>query len=739
MLKRTSNCFSHVTNWKKILWFKNITLNDLQLVGTKNALLGETLRHLSGKGIHVPNGFAITSNVFIQHLKENNINEPLLAIHDNLDFSSMDDLELRCKMMQDLILSSKFSPEIEKLVRETYEELVDETGSPEVAVKSSSADYFLPGTSILNLNNHKDVMDAVIKCFASFFSPREMIYRETQGIDHLKYGISIGVQKMVNTSNTCCGEAFSQDIHNNFPDSVIVNGTFGIKSDLVDSGKVVPDEWTVFEKKLNPNLNPIIKKVLGKKTVAYFGGYPLQLKELDEKKFNSFCLTDEEVLKIAKDTKLIERFFSATLKKDISMEIEWALDEEKKINIVRAVPSNQLKSKKLSCVEVYKLKEDQQKTILVKGNKIGSKILSGKVCKISSPKDPNFEKNSIILTENFDRTWTDVLKFSSGVICSGGSTSSAVGKLCRENDVTCIVEAKNATSIIKDQQLVTMDCATTSEGIVFDSHLKYHIEEINCLNALPKIHTNIMINLEDYTKAFDYFSFPNDGVGLFTLQSIYNHFNISEEKMEPQHFNFVETISQCVAYAASAYYPKNVIVKLSSLDRDLMELECKILKRVKDVVGLSNILVQLPPIPQFGDCGKVLSDLCKFGLIKEHSWKFYYSASIPSNISEAKEIFQHVDGCIIDVDAFTELFYGIDPNLVDLSEIYADESKSIVNLLLNLIKESHENKKTVGIVFNCINQERDLHLMKILVKNKIDFVVLPPSQIVKAVNSIEWY
>jgi pyruvate, water dikinase len=724
-----------VTSWKKILWFKNITLNDLQLVGTKNAMLGETLRHLSCKGIHVPNGFAITSNVFIQHLKENNINEPLLAIHENLDFSSMDDLELRCKMMQDLILSSKFSPEIEKLVSETYEELVDECGTPEVVVKSSSADYFLPGTSILNLNNHQDVIDAVIKCFASFFSPREMIYRETQGVDHLKYGISIGVQKMINTSNTCCGEAFSQDIHNNFPDSVIVNGTFGIKSDLVDSGKVIPDEWTVFEKKLNPNLNPIIKKVLGKKSVSYFGGFPLQLKELDEKKFNSFCLTDEEVLKIAKDTKLIERFFSSTFKKDISMEIEWALDEEKKINIVRAVPSNQLKSKKLSCVEVYKLKEGQEKRILVTGNKIGSKILSGKVCKMSSPKDPNFEKNSIILTENIDRKWTDVLKFSSGVICDNGSTSSAVGKLCRENDVTCIVETKNATSIIKDQQLVTMDCATTNQGVVFDTHLKYHIEEINCLTALPKIHTKIMINLENHTKAFDYFSIPNDGVGFFTFQSIYSLLKISHDPSQ----HFIETISQCIAYCASAYYPKNVMVKLSSLDRETMEIECKILERVKNVIGLSNILVQLPSIPQASDCEKVLSDLRKFGLIKEHSWKFYYSASIPSNVHEAKEFFQHVDGCTVDIDSLTELLYGIDPNNVDLSKVYADESKIIVNLLLGLIKKAHDNDKTVGIVCNCFNQERDLHLMKILVKNRIDFVVLPPSQIVKAVNSIEWY
>eukprot|EP01080_Neovahlkampfia_damariscottae_P000033 gene33-4284_t len=704
---------------RKIIWFKNVTIQDIPQIGTKNALLGEAYRHLGPKGINIPNGFAITSNMFNQHLHENKIIPKILSLHENLDFSNTEELELRSLEMQQMILESQFNSEIENLILKAYDELKNESMSPEIAIKSSSADYSLPGTSILGIQNEEDLLDGVMKCFSFFFSPREMIFRETQGINHFKHGISVGVQRMINTSNTCCGDAYSRDIFKKFDNSIVVTGTYGIKLDLLEKGLIKPDEWVIFEKRLNPNLTPIIKKELGKKHFSYSGGFPLELKKLSQKQIDSFCLPDEYVLKIARDTKAIERFFSSTFKKEIIIEVEWTLDQESNIHIVRISPSNSSIPQKLSCMKVFTLKQGEydDNKILATGFKIGTEIINGRICKMESPVDTNFEKHSIILAESVDRSWHDVLKESVGLITDIGNKSSLVSRMCREGNLNCIIGTKYGTEKIKDKQLVTMDNSTFSEeGIIFDSHLQYHMKEYSCRLELPKMKTKLMIELLDFAKSFDVHHVPNDGIGCLTFDSVYkslgfDHYmshglmeqNVvelfNEEVLElSKGFGSLETyifekVAESIAYGCTPFYPKFSIVKLSNVqNEEILQFEVSVLKRVKDIIGFSNIMIQIPDDLQPDECEKLMKKIRNFGLLKEHGWKFLIDVPIPSNSIDFEKKFDHVNGFMINIEWLTKLFCdNLDVEQVNISEFIATQSNTILPFLERLITRAHQN------------------------------------------------
>ncbi len=586
---------------KLILWFEEVGVSDVKLVGGKNASLGEMYQNLVPKGINVPNGFAITATAYRYFMKENRLIEKIRDILKDLNTRDVNNLRERGAKVRDMILHAEFPERLKNEIFEAYDRLSAEYNieAVDVAVRSSATAEDLPDASFagqqetyLNIKGKHALLDAVKKCFASLFTDRAISYREDKGFDHFSIALSVGVQKMVRSDKGASGVMFTLDTETGFRDVVLINAAYGLGENVVQ-GAVNPDQYYVFKPTLKKGFKPIISKQLGTKEIKMIytedSLKPTKNVETTEKERNSFALNDDEILTLAKWGMLIEEHYSQKYGRDMPMDIEWAKDGiENKLYVVQARPETVQSQKNRNVIKQYELKEHSK--ILVKGLSVGDKIAIGKVRVIEDVSRINeFQPGEVLVTDKTDPDWEPIMKIAAAIVTNKGGRTSHAAIVSRELGIPAVVGTGNATDVLKTGQEVTVSCAEGTEGYVYEGALHYEVKEID-LNSIPETKTKVMMNVANPEQAFSLSFLPNDGVGLAREEFIINsHIGIHPralldyEKLKGEGKEqgliakidektkgyenkvqfYVNKLAEGIALIAAAFYPKDVIVRFS--------------------------------------------------------------------------------------------------------------------------------------------------------------------------------
>lgn len=788
-----------------ILWFDQISKDDVPLVGGKNASLGEMYSKLTEKGIKVPYGFAVTAEAYRYFIKENHLDDKIKEILKGLDTHDVLDLQKRGKKIRTLLLKAKMPEKLEAAIRESYAELEKRYGkNPDVAVRSSATAEDLPDASFagqqetfLNIRGVDNVVKYVQKCFASLFTDRAISYREDKGFDHFSVYISVAIQKMVRSDAACSGVMFTLDTESGFRDVIYITGTWGLGEALVQ-GKVTPDEYYVFKPTLKQGFRPILSKKLGSKHLKMVYGddqkHPIKTVKTTKDERLSFVLSDEEILKLAKWAMIIEEHYERP------MDIEWAKDGDGKtigtgeIFIVQARPETVHAIKEYKYYEVYKLKGEGR--VICTGKAVGSKIGQGKARVILSLNEiANFKPGEILVTEMTDPDWEPIMKKASAIITDRGGRTCHAAIVSRELGIPCIVGTENATKLINTGDKITVDCSQGEIGRVLEGLVDYEVERID-LEKLPETRTKIMMNVGIPEQAFAQAQIPNDGVGLARIEfvigshigihplALLNYEKLKEEAkkdkeiekvvavIEERAYNYankadfyVDKLAQGIAMIGAAFYPKDVIVRLSDFKTNeyanlvggylyepvehnpmlgwrgasryydpkfepAFALECKAIKKARDEMGLTNIKVMVPFCRTVEEGERVIKVMEKYGLKQgENGLEIYVMAEIPSNVILAEEFAKIFDGFSIGSNDLTQLTLGLDRDSELVSHIYDERNPAIKILIKQLIETAHKFGRKVGICGQAPSDFPDFAAF--LVECGIDSMSLSPDTVIK--------
>ena len=582
---------------KYIRWFKEISIEDIPLVGGKNASLGEMYRELTDKDIKIPNGFAITSEAYWHILESAEVLDKLKKTLEGLNIRDVEDLAKRGQKARDIVLDAGIPDELWNEIKDAYDTLCEQYGSDtDVAVRSSATAEDLPNASFagqqesyLNIHGYHSLKDSCNRCFASLFTDRAISYRVNNGFDHFKVGLSIGVMKMVRSDLASSGVIFTIDTETGFEDVVFITGSYGLGENIVQ-GLVNPDEFYVFKPTLKEGYRSIIRKKIGSKDIKMIYGQGdsriltrnVEVPAVDKKRF---CINDEETLLLAKYAVTIEEHYSKKRGKNVPMDIEWAKDgSTNEIFIVQARPETVQSMKTKDVIETYFL--DERSDIMVNGRSVGDKIATGKVHVISDVSMlPSFKDGEVLVADTTTPDWEPVMKKAAAIIANKGGRTCHAAIVSRELGIPAVVGAEDATEKLITGMEVTVSCAEGDSGKVYRGILPFHIETID-LRDLGKTKTKIMMNLGNPEEAFALSMVPNNGIGLARLEFIITSYikvhpmalihpeKIEDEKVleeiqkltssyETKENYFVERLAQGVAAIAAAFYPKPVVVRMS--------------------------------------------------------------------------------------------------------------------------------------------------------------------------------
>ncbi len=579
-----------------ILWFDQIGIDDVDIVGGKNASLGEMYSQLVKKGVKVPNGFVVTAKAYWDFIHSNNLAKKIEDIVHSINLDDMKDLSEKGHKIRELVRHASLPDYLRDAILEGYRNLCLQYGeNTDVAVRSSATAEDLPDASFagqqetyLNVRGPNMLLNAVRNCFASLFTNRAISYRANKGFAHLDVALSVGIQKMVRADKGASGVMFTLDTESGFEDVVFVTSIYGLGENIVQ-GRVNPDEYYVFKPTLKQGYNAIISKKLGAKSermvYAVDGIHRTKNISVPEEDRRRFALTDEEVLTLAKWGVIIEDHYSEKRGKKMFMDMEWAKDgETNELFIVQARPETVHSTRNKNVLERYILKE--KSTVLCEGMSVGAKIGSGKVSVIKDPSQiDSFVPGNVLVTEMTDPDWNPIMKKASAIVTNKGGRTCHAAIVSRELGIPCVVGTGNATKELKNDMLVTVDCSSGDKGYVYSGKLDYIVESHE-IDKIPKTRTKIMINIGNPDIAFSYSSMPLDGVGLVREEFIVNSYikvhplallNFDEVKDEkarrkieeitygydskPEFFK--DFLSYGLATIAAAFYPKKVIVRLS--------------------------------------------------------------------------------------------------------------------------------------------------------------------------------
>jgi pyruvate,water dikinase len=771
-----------------ILWFKELSKKDVALVGGKNASLGEMFSRLTRKGINIPDGFATTSFAYWYFLKKNKLLPKLKESFKGLNIKNIKNLQKVGRETRNLILKSELPEELEKEVMGAYRKLGKKYGkSPDVAVRSSATAEDLPSASFaglhetyLNVKGEKELLGAVKKCIASLFNERAIFYREEKDFSHFKIALSVGVQKMVRSDLASAGVIFTLDTETGFRNVILINGSWGL-GEMVVKGKVVPDEFLVFKPTLKEGFVPIISRALGtKRRKLVYSKEETKEARVPLRAQRKFILNDEEILRLAAWARMVEEHYG------LPMDIEWAKDGRSgQLFIVQARPETVHAPKEVKSYVQYVLKGKGR--LLLEGEAIGSKIVSGKVKVVPQVSEiKKFKKGEILVTRMTDPDWTSVMKRAKGIITEEGGRTCHAAIVSRELGIPCIVGASKATDLLKNNQPVTLDCSSGQKGRVLKGQLKYEIKKYD-LDKIPKTRTKIMMNTSHPEAAFKNSFLPNSGIGLareeFIIASqIQIHplalFHFSKlknaslkKKIERLTLGyrdkkeyFVDKLSQGIGKIAAAFYPKPVIVRLSDFKsneyaeliggdlfepeesnpmlgfrgasryydekfRPAFEMEIKAIKRAREVFGLKNIWVMVPfcRTPEEGE--KVIKLMKKGGLEKGKDLKVIVMCEIPSNVILAKEFLKIFDGMSIGSNDLTQFVLGLDRDSAHVSGVGDERNEAVKEMVARVIKECRKRKKYCGICGEAPSYFPEF--AEFLVKERIESISLNPDTVVK--------
>ena len=579
---------------KYVSWFKELTIKDVPLVGGKNASLGEMYQKLSSKGVPIPNGFAITSDAYWYFLKHNKIKEDINKILRELRIDRITDLQNKAKKIRELILKSEFPEDLKEQIIDAYKKLADFYKTTildcDVAVRSSATAEDAPDASFagqqesyLNITGEHSLLESVKKCMASLFTDRSISYRMDKKISHFKIALSVVVQKMVRSDLASSGVMFSVDTESGFPEIVVINAAYGL-GEYVVKGVVTPDEYHVYKPTLKRKYNSIIGKDVGEKAkkliYATGGTHSTQNVDVPIEERLKFVLEDKEIIQLAKWAVIIEDYYKRP------MDMEWAKDgKTNKLYIVQARPETVISRENKNILTEYKIK--QKGKIILTGQSVGKKIGCGPTHIIKKVSElVNFKQGEILVAEMTDPDWEPVMKKASAIITNSGGRTCHAAIVSRELGIPCVVGTTTATSKLKNNQFVTVDCSLGEEGFVYDGKVPFEKKDIDLkFLKLPK-NVKIMMNVGNPRQAFRDSMIPNHGVGLAREEFIISNYikihplallefeKVKDKEEREQIKNltvnykskaefFVEKLAEGVARISAAFYPKDVIVRLS--------------------------------------------------------------------------------------------------------------------------------------------------------------------------------
>jgi len=801
---------------KHILWFRETGIGDIELVGGKNASLGEMYSNLRKRGIRVPDGFAVTSEAYRYFLKQNNLDAEIKNILKGLNTGNMRNLAEHGYRVRQAILAAEFPVDLRNAIIDAYARLSREynprrsfkiswdqkdhtnhfAGGLDVAVRSSAtaedlADASFAGQqeSYLNVTGEYQLLEAIKKCFSSLFTDRAISYRADKGFDQTSIALSVGVQKMVRSDEAASGVMFTIDTESGFRDAIVINGSWGLGENIV-KGKVNPDEFIIHKPTLQKGFRSIVGKKIGSKesklVYSVGGSASTQNVAVSAEDQKRFCVSDEEALKLAEWGMQIEEHYKKP------MDIEWAQDGRSgELFIVQARPETVQSQKSKNVLEEYILKNKGK--LLCSGAAVGGKIGQGKANVIKNvAKISEFQKGEVLVTEMTDPDWEPIMKIASAIVTNSGGRTSHAAIVSRELGIPCIVGTGNATSAIKDKKPVTVSCAEGEEGRVYEGLLKFEVKTTN-LKGIKKTKTKIMMNVGNPEQAFDLSFIPNDGVGLAREEFIITeyikihpmaliHFDRVKDKDEKKKINeltrgyknkeefFVEKLAEGIGRICAAFFPKDVIVRMSDFKtneyatliggsafepkeenpmigwrgasryygddyKEGFRLECLAFKKVRDVMGLTNLKAMIPFCRTVEEGKRVLAEMERHGLKRgANGLQVYVMCEIPSNVILAQEFSKIFDGFSIGSNDLTQLTLGVDRDSAKVSHVYDERNEAVKELIRQVITKAHRARRKVGI---CGQAPSDfLDFAKFLVEEKIDSISLNPDTVIKTMIEI---
>lgn len=763
-----------------IRWFEALSKNDVPLVGGKNASLGEMVSCLKQEGIKVPNGFATTAQAYFDFIEQNQLREKLTHI-----LSSSSSLVEKGKHIRALFIAGHFSPEFEQELAAAYKKLGKNC---DVAVRSSATAEDLPDASFagqqetfLHIRGIEAVLTACKKCYASLFTDRAITYREAKGFDHLKIALSIGIQEMVRSDKGSSGVLFTLDPESGFRNVVVINASWGLGENVVQ-GTVIPDEYIIFKP-----TQTILQKTLGdKETRLIYHQAKTRNVKTTRRQRASWVLSDEEIITLAQWGMRIEEHYR------MPMDIEWAKDGKTgKLFIVQARPETVQSQKKQGIFKTYSLKK--KGSVLLEGLAIGEAIATGKAQIIKSVDQiSQFEPGSILVTTMTSPDWVPIMKQAKGIITDHGGRTSHAAIVSRELGIPAIVGTQNGTRTLKHGHPITLSCAEGEKGHVYDGTLEFETHDI-IISELPEPPVTLMMNISSPTEAFQWWQLPCRGIGLARMEFIINNI-IKIHPMALVHFNkvadsktrkiieklthgyakkedyFIDHLARGIAHIAAARYPDPVIVRMSDFKtneyanliggtyfepheenpmlgfrgacryyndkyREGFALECKAIKRAREELGMTNIIMMIPFCRTLEEADRVLETCADFGLKRgEKKLEIYVMAEIPSNILLAEEFAQRFDGFSIGSNDLTQLVLGIDRDAEELSNLFDERNPAVKKMIAELIEKAHKHRCKVGI---CGQAPSDYpEFAQFLVDHQIDSISLNPDSIIGTIKKL---
>ena len=739
--------------------FDEISIDDLSKVGGKSASLGEMYNQLSSKGVQVPNGFATTSKAFWSFLEDNKLKQVLADCLKELDRETYANLSEIGQKARELILGGDFSEEFSNAILRAYAEL-GENRDIEVAVRSSATAEDLPGASFagqhdsfLNIKGAEALKRAVKKCFSSLYTDRAIKYREDQGFKHEEVALSVGIQIMVRADKACSGVGFTLEPESGFKDIIHLSGVWGLGENIVQ-GTVNPDEFYVFKPTLELGKNAIIQKKLGHKekmmVYAESDGHSSTVNiDTETRKQDMFVLSDVEILKLATWALTIEKYYKKP------MDLEWAKDGiSNELYIIQARPETVHHSKKTSTSIEYHLSEKSE--VLVKGNAIGTKIARGTARLLNSPREgAKLQKGDILITDTTSPDWDPLLKRVAGVVTNRGGRTSHAAIVARELGVPAVVGCNLATQNIEDGSKITVSCSEGKTGYVYKGFLDYKEIPID-FSLVKQTRTEVKFILSDPENAFQLSFYPNNGIGLLRMEFIVTHIvkihpmalvkfdELEDEKLKMEigeitrHYAkkedyFINQLAEGIATMAAAFYPKEVILRLSDfktneyanliggsqfepkeenpmlgfrgasryyheLYKAGFRLECEAVKMVREEMGLANVKVMVPFCRTVEEGKRVVEAMAENGLVQgENGLEIYMMVEIPSNVILLEEFAKIFDGFSIGSNDLTQLSLGIDRDSEIISSLFDENNAAAKEMIRQAIEKAIKAGKKIGL------------------------------------------
>mgnify|MGYP002762185869 CR=1 FL=1 len=714
-----------------VLWFENINADDTGKVGGKSANLGELSNEVD---VPVLPGYATTADAYDKFIHDTDLRDKIEKLLDGLDTDDVNDLQRRGEQIRAHIKEAEMPEELRESFVEAYEELEEKLGvdNPEVAVRSSATAEDLPGASFagqqetyLNVQGKQDLIKRVKDCYASLFTNRAISYREDKGFSHFDVKLSAVVQKMGRSDIGAAGVMFTLDPDSGFDNVVTINGSYGL-GEYVVLGEVNPDEFTVFKENMG-----IIERKLGDKEIKLVRDDDSDENDNKEVKVDKadrekYCITDNQVQELAKYALRIEDHYGKP------MDIEWVLDgQTKELYIVQARPETVQAEKDENVIEDHKLEEESE--VILEGEAIGSKIGNGTAHVLDSPKEiDQFEEGEVLVTDMTDPDWEPIMKQAGAIITNKGGRTSHAAIVSRELGVPAVIGTENATSKLKDGQEVTVDCSS-STGKVWEDKLDFNVEEHH-LDEIPDTETDVQVNIGEPSEVFHVAQLPVEGVGLAREEFIISS-HVGEHPLklieDGREDEYVEALRSGIGKIGAAFYPDQVVVRLSDFKSDeyadlkggedyepdeanpmlgfrgasryydeefskAFELECKALRQAIDELELDNITIMVPFCRTVDEGNKVRAKMKEYGL-DEGNIDVYVMAEIPANILRAEDFAEVFDGFSIGTNDLTQLTLGVDRNSDKLSEVFDERDPAVKESVRTLIEKAHSKDRHVGI------------------------------------------